>query len=404
MPRLDDPPLRRWELNATHDRFDYARATPSEEALRIQFSLLAGINLIVAAACGIVMVAILKSPRVRRNPFNLYLLFIVIPDFIASASCFLTCIMSAPEGTYYSEAMCGWQSWYLVFGFTANCWMNAVIARELYRMLTSSQAYQHYQPPTRRQVIRQAMAVHIYAMSWAFLGTWNIVWLPHKTIVRSGFACFPMEYDFASTLFYWLVFTPAFLAIPLFYVLFVSIQLWRRQLMPPPGKRRRLVWYFARLIAVYFGMWFPMMVVCSIGSNTNLSDWIYWSGAAWSHLQGLVSAVLSATYKEDIWEACCALLCCRPERPLRGDVSLPRSSTPTRTSWLRIFGARSSSCPASLEDFNDNPSSSVSEKGVQPTEQAASSHHRSEVAQAGDDDEGGGGEKEDMVGSSGDVA
>ena len=341
--RLSDTVLPKSEVNSTHTRYDYARAVPSPRDLQIQFSVLAAVNAVVATACLILFVSILRSRRVRKNSFNLYLLFIVIPDFISSASCCLTCAMSAPEGSYYSEAMCGWQSWYLVFGFTANCWMNAVIVHELYRMLRFSQQRKRYTPPTRAKVLRQAALVYGYAMALAFLGAWNIPWMPHKTAVYSGFACFPMEYDFESTLFYWLFFIPAFLLIPCLYAIWVGYDvLWRRKMIPPMGRRRTLAVYFSRLVAVYLFMWIPFLLICTIGNNTNISGWIYWSGATWSHLQGLVSAILSAT-KDDIREACCAFLLCREEQsPSQRDV--PSESRVGQRSSLARNSLFCSSC------------------------------------------------------------
>lgn len=91
--RISVPILRESELNSTHSRYDYAVAAPLPDALQIQFGVLSVINAIVATASLIVLVALLRSRTVLRQSFNLYLLFIVLPDFLASAACCCTCVL-----------------------------------------------------------------------------------------------------------------------------------------------------------------------------------------------------------------------------------------------------------------------------------------------------------------------
>jgi hypothetical protein len=246
--RLSDPPFREWELNETHTRYDYPRATPSEEEMHLQFAILAAINAVVATACFILVVAILRSRKVRKDPFNLYLLFIAAPDFLNSFFCAITCALSATKSSYYSEVMCGFQTFYLTWGYTTNCWLNAVIVFQIHKLLRYSHVRRRYFPPSRKRVAMHAVIVYLYATFWGFLGVWNIQGLPHKTYAYYGFACFSMEYDRASTLFWWLVFVPAFLLIPVTYCSYVIFDIWRRGLLPPAGHPRKLSIYFCEVI------------------------------------------------------------------------------------------------------------------------------------------------------------
>jgi hypothetical protein len=336
--RLDDPPLREWELNENHTRYDYPRATPSEDTLHIQFAILAAINAVVATACLIIVMSILRSPKVRSNPFNLYLLFISAPDFLSSFFCLLTCALSAPKGSYYSEVMCGFQSFYLTWFYTTNCWMNAVIVFQIHKLLRNSHVRRRYFPPTRRRVALHAAIVYLYAAFWGFIGVWNIQWLPHKTYAYYGFACVAMEYDQASTLFWWLLFLPCFLLLPVAYFTYVIYDIWKRDLLPPMGRRRNLSLYFFRLVFVYFGMWFPFVAICVGGNFVEISSWYFWAGAAWSHLQGLLSSLMSLT-KPDIKEAVVSFLCCRlPEVELEDLGSSENSRrTSIRVSLMKSF-------------------------------------------------------------------
>ncbi|CAB9526159.1 expressed unknown protein [Seminavis robusta] len=263
--RVPDDPLRQWEIDESHDRFQWKLAWPSDHNLHIQFAILATINAVVAVACLILILSLLRYRKVRRNPFNLYILFIAIPDFMTSFLCFLTCTFSAAKGHYYSEWMCSFQTFYLAFGFTANCWMNAVIVYEVYRLLRLSSRRERYLPPTRTQVYRQVAVVYIYATFWSLLGVWKIPFLPHDTLLLYGIACFPHEYDQARNF-------------------------------------------------------------------VNLSEWWFWAGAAWSHIQGLVSAMVAAT-RPQIWGAIVDCFRCVSEEN--------RARVPSGDSWFAFRLARS---------------------------------------------------------------
>jgi hypothetical protein len=158
--RLDSPTLYEWDLNENSTRYDYPRSWPEAGVLRIQFAVLATINALVAFASFILIVAILKSRKVRKDPFNLYLLLIAIPDFVASSSCFLTSVMSAPASKFFSEAMCGFQAFYLTFAFAGNALMNAVFVYQIHKLLKYSHRRRTYFPPTRQQVLGLAAAVY----------------------------------------------------------------------------------------------------------------------------------------------------------------------------------------------------------------------------------------------------
>ena len=75
---------------------------------------------------------------------------------------------------FHSERQCAWQAWHLVFGFTANGWMNAVIVHELCRMLQHSHMQQHCAPPTAQQVLQQVTCVCLCASLLAVASMWNI--------------------------------------------------------------------------------------------------------------------------------------------------------------------------------------------------------------------------------------
>jgi hypothetical protein len=259
--KLPQDVLRTWEVNETTSRFEYYQASPSDDALHIQFSILAALNALVAVSTFILMCSIIRNKSLRINPFNWYLVFITAPDFVMSSLCLFTCALSAPMNQFHSEWMCSLQSMYLVFGLCANCWMNFLIVYEVHKLLRFSNHRRRYSPPKRTTVGTQAAGVYLYAILWGVLGIFPIDWLPYATYSWYGFFCFPQEYDRASTIFYWLVFIPGIMGIPILYLTYVCYDIWKRKLLPPAGRRRNLAVFFVRLIFVYFFMWTPTVIV-----------------------------------------------------------------------------------------------------------------------------------------------
>jgi hypothetical protein len=296
--RIDDPKLYVWELDETHARYQYPRASPSEGTLRIQFAILATVNGLVAAACLIFIVALLRSRELLQKTFNLYVLFIAVPDFVASFFCLMTCAMSATISEFFSEAMCGFQAFYLCWAFTSNAWINAVITFQIHKLLRDSNVRRHYKPPTTKSATKHAIVVYIFAIVMGLLNAFFIPWLPHESHLYYGFACFGMEYDRASTFFFWLVFIPLMMGIPILYATYVVFNIWRRKLLPPIGRRRALAIFLLRLVFLYFAVWLPFLVVSLVGNFVPISPWIFWSGTLISHFQGLMSVVFCLTNKD----------------------------------------------------------------------------------------------------------
>ena len=309
-PRVHDPVLYEWEIDETHDRYDYPRAWPSSTRLHVEFSILATINALTSSVVFLLIVAILRSNRVRSNVFNMYLLAIAFPDFLVSFLCCITCAMSAPGSQFYSEWMCGFQSFYLNWAFISNAWLNGVVVFQIHRMLRHSQNRRRYIPPKHKHVFGHTMLVYAYASFWGFLCGFNIDFLPHSSHLYYGFACMPMEYDRASTLFFWLVYLPLSLGVPLVFAIYVTADILIYRLLPPTGKRRALSMFLLRLCFLYFAIWLPFLILFLVGNFVVINPLVHWIGAAISHLQGLFSALFCLTNPE-IFRSFVILLTCQ---------------------------------------------------------------------------------------------
>lgn len=300
------PRLRVEDLNENSTRYDVAVAAPSDEKLVNYWYAWAAITFL----SGMQLYCLLGSCFEQKSPKTAIQPVSDLPD--GTGFCFfvvraVTCLMNATKGSYWSHWMCNFQQFYVVFGFCANIWLNSVVCYQLHTMLAHSNGRRRYKIPTPRQVTGHAMAVYIWAMFLASWGIYETAKFPFHSGAVSGLGCLPVETDEASTIFFWLVFFPLFAGIPLVYVMWASLDVYRRNLLPPQGKRRLLSIYYSRLVVVFVVMWLPSII---LGFVLPIKPAYFFGGGAWSHLQGGVSAGV-ALMKPDIKHAVQRFITCR---------------------------------------------------------------------------------------------
>jgi hypothetical protein len=115
---MNIPQFRRSESDDSPAASRYAHlvAGVSDKESRIMWIAWFVITMLVAIFVLIVFLSVLVNRKVRKSSFNQYLLFLMVPDFFFSALCGITCALNVAAGHYRSEAMCSFQSFYLLFG------------------------------------------------------------------------------------------------------------------------------------------------------------------------------------------------------------------------------------------------------------------------------------------------
>ena len=346
---MNEPSIRRWQLNENSTHYDRMVAAPTDADLLKFWSGWAGIMLMTGVLTTLILIPLLASYKIRAKAFHWYLIFLMIPDMLVAWICGFTCLSNAIAGHFTSVFMCKFQSFYMIASIGANSWINLLVTRQLYLMLKAASSLTpttEYIKPTRRSVIQECLAVYVYAL---FLATLGIVgndspWWPHKTRLTIGAACIPMDYDTASTIFFYCVFFPLLFGIPLAYVCWAAYSIWKHQMLPPTGRRRLLAIYFFRLAAVFLIMWLPGLLLLFVTAAW-LDPWVQWAGGVWSHLQGMVSALVSLL-KPDVWEAvaefwsCCGSAGCLDVEYYKGGFAGSASrGDPSSTNYHRRGGA-----------------------------------------------------------------
>lgn len=303
------PGLRISDLTDESTRYDVLVAAPPNEDLVKYWYSWASIAGFVGLLNLVVFLGIISDKATRRKPFNLYLVFLLIPDFMFSLLCGTTCLVNALNGEYLSHWMCNFQQFYCVFGIGANAWMNAVIAFQLHKILRDSHQRRRYMVPSSRQIYLQSLAVYLWCLFLASWGLYDTPAFPFHSGQISGLACLPVELDQASTIFFWLLFFPCFAGFPVLYVLWVCWDVYRKKLLPPAGKRRLLSIYFGRLVLVFLVFWVPTLLIL-FAFAPEVSVWVRFAGGTWSHLQGCASAIITLL-KPDIAEAVKNFITCK---------------------------------------------------------------------------------------------
>ena len=109
-------PLRLVDVTDETARMDKLLAAPTDRALKIMWAITCVSTSLVVLSCLLVLFAILRKRTVRSLPFNLYVVFLVLPDLVLAALCFLNCALNFSVGHYYSEWWCRFQTFYHVAG------------------------------------------------------------------------------------------------------------------------------------------------------------------------------------------------------------------------------------------------------------------------------------------------
>ena len=360
-------PLRIWELDENSTRYDHLLASSSDEQLSIYWLTWAIVALLAGIIIVTVFLGIVTNQRARSHSFNIYVIYLMIPDFCFSLLCGTTCLLNYLKGSYFAHWMCSFQSWYCVWGIGSNTWINAIITYQLHKLLVCSNRRERYKIPTLGTARNHALMVYAYTALLGCLGlfrqtpTSNTLdgyydqlenqiigdydeadainydpmnndtsgddgqdgrLFPFYSAPPSGLACIPVEIDQRTSYFFWFVFFPLFAGIPVVYVVWVCFDIWYKKLLPPSGKRRLLVIYFGRVIMVFLVVWVPYFLLLFV-----LSTWVphygHFIGGTLTHLQGVVSAGVSLL-KPDIyyavksfvtcygrWDCRCCTSCCR---------------------------------------------------------------------------------------------
>ena len=352
-----DHDLEQSTLPSNASRWDWMHARADPDFLKSVWSTWTLVSELAAVASFIVIFGVMRCKVARRDIFNQYIVFLCLPDLIFSFFCGIQCALNWSHGAYYGGGLaCELQSFYVAFGFACSMLMQAVIAGEIHRALECLHKMRTYTQPTLRSVLRKVGG--IYALS-LFLATWtSIDALPIHAGAASGIACVPLAHDASSELFFWLVYLGVGFFMPFCRILWLAIDTLANSYHKPvqahfyvrgmsAHKTKELLNFFFKVLCLYMLMWLPTVVSIWVFDPRVTGNKIGFFGGAWSHTQGLLSALLylckpdvlfSVRQLPLIGRAVGALVECWPRSTLRScRRNLSRSLGPRRvapsTTW-----------------------------------------------------------------------
>lgn len=299
--QFNSPLVRQWELDENSTHYEKQVAAPTNEDMVTMWTAWYIIFYLLAICTTSVFIALVCTRKIRQSSFNLFLIYLMVPDCLVLWLCATSCLVNSLAGRFTSIQHCKFQCFYLVATLSANAWLNLAITRHLLIMLQSAAQYKKYKPPSRKRVTMEALGAYGFSM---FLACWFVIdaeWWPFRTRLNSGIVCLPQDFSYMSTAFYYTIFLPVGFLIPLGYVLYAVFVIWRQNLLPTSGGRRALAIYFFRLVGAFAIMWIPCLVLLVVTSAWT-GPWVQWAGGLWGHMQGVVSGVVSLC-KPDIWAA-----------------------------------------------------------------------------------------------------
>jgi len=264
-----------------------------------------------------------KRRRNRASTYNLYLVFLAIPDLVYNA--FLVSLFArfeqftvpSDDGKTFPPIDHPYETGLLLCCGATALYMNAIIAYEIMRLLRSSKCRKRCKAPNLKTATMQAGCTYGFGIAIFFYDYY---------IVDAIFAAAPRWVANWIIIPLNLVIT---VLLPIFYLCWVCFRIYWEGLFfgadSRAGKRLTvLVRYFFRIIVIYVGLWVPTTVLFIFKLDSKDGGLRYYQACVIYSLQVWVSFGLSLT-KPDVRKNVVSLLNCYKKRP--GDGSEVLSST-----------------------------------------------------------------------------
>jgi len=277
-----------------------------------------------------------KRRRKKASTYNLYLVFLSVPDLIYNIFLVwlfvefdrLTCARGATGMPRIDHP---WDLALFVGIAVASLYINATIAFEILKLLRNSKKRKRSKAPSLKKALIQAGCFYMLGLTMGYVDYFGGDYLKDN---------WP---KWVIVLFLWNL----AVGFPIFYMIYVCIQIWREQLLgergTKAGKRLSvLVWYFARLVFVYIGIFLPASILYSLQWESGV---YYWWGCLLYSLQVWVSFTFALT-KPDVRKNVIDLYTFKACRP---DPDDPKKKKQATMNFLVNTKPKTTSTPKSRE-------------------------------------------------------
>ena len=267
--------------------------------------IVSGVNFAAFAVCFYAEVSMLLRKAIRSNTFDLYVIFMLLPDALNNLIYFLHGAFRASDCSKVSPLMSDVSDANVFFYYMSNFALNCLVAYELYALLERSHRGIRSGPPPVKKTLRQVAAVYTFALlftAWAMVDAEWSFWYRKK----SKFGSPP------GGVFNKIQAVGMCVGLMLGFILFViaiRIQIWRKQLTPKRGRTRVVTLFFQHIINIFLFFYFPSigLVAFSTQLKSFRSTAFFWmerSRQVLAALQALATVCVAAR-KPDIHKALC---------------------------------------------------------------------------------------------------
>ena len=240
-----------------NDRMDI-----DHKILFIVGTILAGSSLII---CTSICSAIIFSRRTRGRSFNLYLAALLIPDVVVNSVSLIINIVELSLNDYmdsFSHAGCVFLASVHGYYIFTNLWTSALICHEVYWLLKKSSKAIRFKPTKSKIVILRVAILHFSAIVGGLI---IYLILPLVGIDITSDPCLGTESKGSFVFVIVLIILTIFPV--LLYICYMTVDVYRSNLVPPTGKSRFVATFFIRTAILTIIFTLALAATVSIGKR-----------------------------------------------------------------------------------------------------------------------------------------
>jgi len=261
-------------------------------------------NLISSIGCFYFIFSIVSKKCTRNNTFNLYVVFLILPD---GMNTFATTTLGVIRALRCGRSIPDWYGsvydFNSFFFYYSNFYLNCCVAYELYSIVEGAHRMKKIKPPKMRRLFIQVGCVYSMSILFALWGVLDVPWSFYDSSSDS-FGSPQGEGPFSETAA--IAFIGALSLFPILFVVAIRIQIWRKKLMPNEGRTRTMYLFFERITIVFIAMYLPcvslniVFVLLEPGGNS-----YYWTERAIHMIKALQASITLyiVAFKHDIRKA-----------------------------------------------------------------------------------------------------
>ena len=208
----------------------------------IPATILSGLSLIM---CILVGASILSCPKLRSKGFNIFLVFLLLPDVILNLHSLIIYSIELSEDKYLEMiSFKGCVYVMCIYGYYlfANMWTSVLICYEVHQLLVNSRNTRRYIPLQTKTAIKRASIPHFLGFLFVFF---FFLILPVFGVHTDQNSCWDIRTRETDIVLFIFV-CGLNMVIPFFYISYVTLDVYWRNLLPSMGNNRFIASFFLR--------------------------------------------------------------------------------------------------------------------------------------------------------------